>query len=299
MLLWPIQCGLALLLALGLAGRRASSFGEIAASILPQTALAWWMVCVANLWSGAPAAAILPLIMAGVALWGAREQFARANPPIAEPDARIIWANLFSRPTALRIVIARAERENADAVAFGEFPPKLTEEQRKALLGPFVHEVSAALAEQTRVRLFSRHPIEAEALANEGERPAMFARINVRGRALTVAAVHSRVPYTPAGLCLRAETILAAIDAAATRTPCVLVGDLNTVPWSGILRDVARAGIARRAQISGATWVTPWPIIGLPIDQAFAIGPVEIAARTGPFMWSDHYPLIVDIRVSQ
>jgi endonuclease/exonuclease/phosphatase (EEP) superfamily protein YafD len=295
--LWHIQIALALLLVLGLAGRRASSFGEIAASILPQTAAACWLVCLAALAKGQPLAGVLPFAIAGAALWGAREQFAASDAPIPDPDARIIWANLFSRPTALRLVVALAERENADAVAFGEFPPHLTGEQRTALLGPFTHEIGAGLTAQTNVAIFSRHPIEAEAIADAGERPALFARINVRGASLTIAAVHPRVPYLPSHLRRREETIRTALAAAAAREPCVLVGDFNTVPWSRTLRDVRRAGLAHRAQMGNCTWVTPWPIAGLPIDQAFVLGPLEIAVRAGPFIWSDHYPLIVDIRL--
>jgi endonuclease/exonuclease/phosphatase (EEP) superfamily protein YafD len=295
--LWGLQIGLALILALALAGHRASFFGEILASILPQIAAACALASAVAVISGQPGAALASLITAGVALWGAREQFERSNISIATPDARVVWANLWSRKTALRRVVAIATRENADAIALAEFPPNLSPAQRAELLGPFTHAVSEALACQTIVRIFSRHPIVEEGISGGGERRALFAKIVVRGCALTIAAVHPRVPYLPFLFRRREATIRTAIAEAARREPGVLVGDFNTVPWSGIFREVRAEGVARRAQIAGCSWVTPWPIIGLPIDHAFVVGEMEIAARSGGFIWSDHYPLIVDIRL--
>lgn len=83
------------------------------------------------------------------------------------------------------------------------------------------------------------------------------------------------------------------------RDRMVLTGDFNAAGWSQAIRGIdARYGLVRRdhaiptwpAQILGR----PWPLPFVPIDHVYA-GPGwrTVSVRRGPWVGSDHYPLVV------
>ena len=94
------------------------------------------------------------------------------------------------------------------------------------------------------------------------------------------------------------------LNAVLQRLPTertLLLGDFNSTPWSQALqrRDHGR-GLIRRdravatfpAEILGL----PWPLPFLPIDHIYA-GPgwATVKVERGPWLGSDHYPLIVTL----
>ncbi len=81
----------------------------------------------------------------------------------------------------------------------------------------------------------------------------------------------------------------------------LLLGDFNSTPWSQALQRLDRSlGLIRRdravatypAQVLGR----PWPLPFLPIDHIYA-GPgwATVKVERGPWLGSDHYPLIVTL----
>lgn len=81
----------------------------------------------------------------------------------------------------------------------------------------------------------------------------------------------------------------------------VLLGDFNATPWSQLLRRLDRSlDLIRRdravptfpAQVMGRRWPLPF----LPIDHVYA-GPgwATVKVERGPWLGSDHYPLIVTL----
>jgi len=81
----------------------------------------------------------------------------------------------------------------------------------------------------------------------------------------------------------------------------ILSGDFNTTPWSVSLRRAdATLGLIRRDR-AVPTWPAqvlgqPWPLPFLPIDHVYA-GPgwATVKVERGPYLGSDHYPLIVTL----
>lgn len=85
----------------------------------------------------------------------------------------------------------------------------------------------------------------------------------------------------------------------AVEGEAVVIGDLNTTPWSPYFKQLCRDADLRDSakgfglQVSWPTFC--WPL-GIPIDHCLvspAIGVVD--RRTGPNIGSDHSPLIVEL----
>ena len=81
----------------------------------------------------------------------------------------------------------------------------------------------------------------------------------------------------------------------------ILTGDFNATPWSAQLRRLDRdLGLIRRDRAT-PTWPAQafghrWPLPFLPIDHIYA-GPgwATVKVERGPWLGSDHYPLIVTL----
>lgn len=94
---------------------------------------------------------------------------------------------------------------------------------------------------------------------------------------------------------------LTRIAAALPRERMIVTGDFNTTPWSAALRRTDRAlGLQR---VDRALWSFPakvagraWPAPVLPIDHVYA-GPGwrVISVDRGPYLGSDHYPIVVTL----
>jgi endonuclease/exonuclease/phosphatase (EEP) superfamily protein YafD len=85
------------------------------------------------------------------------------------------------------------------------------------------------------------------------------------------------------------------------RSRMILAGDFNAAPWSAGLKRLDRTlGLIRRDR-AVATWPAqaagrPWPFPLLPIDHIYA-GPgwATLSVTRGPWLGSDHYPLVVEL----
>jgi endonuclease/exonuclease/phosphatase (EEP) superfamily protein YafD len=83
--------------------------------------------------------------------------------------------------------------------------------------------------------------------------------------------------------------------------PLVVIGDLNTTSWSWIFPD-----LIRRSHLRDSRWGfgvqpswdggLPWPVV--PIDHCLVSDGIAVENRQiGPYVGSDHRPLIVDLRI--
>lgn len=104
---------------------------------------------------------------------------------------------------------------------------------------------------------------------------------------------HPAVPRQIAAL----ETVIG----QRPRERMIFTGDLNATPWSAELRRLDRSlGLSRRdravATFPAQVFGRPWPLPFLAIDHVYA-GPgwATVRVERGPWLGSDHYPLIVTL----
>ena len=121
---------------------------------------------------------------------------------------------------------------------------------------------------------------------------------------LTVIALHSPRPDFSRGKLQNETFALVAERAAAVVDRRVLVvGDLNTTPFSHRFQDLVRRGGLADAAIGArwrTTWITRFPLFGLTLDHVLvgsALNPV--ARNVTDDIGSDHFPLIVDVALDR
>jgi endonuclease/exonuclease/phosphatase (EEP) superfamily protein YafD len=120
---------------------------------------------------------------------------------------------------------------------------------------------------------------------------------------LTVAAVHPRSPMAVGRMEQRNDHLLSLATNLATQPkPLLLLGDMNTTPWSPIFRELEKESGLRNGRLGFgliATWPTPLGSFGIPIDHALVSPEITIHQfQRGPAVGSDHYPIIVDFSIN-
>lgn len=134
------------------------------------------------------------------------------------------------------------------------------------------------------------------------EVPTITATVKVGDKKLTLIATH---PLPPAGTeysKARNEQLkgLAHISATA-EFPVLLLSDLNVTPWSPHFQDLLRNGSlndSMRGHGIQPSWPTWMPIFFVPIDHCLHGDGIRILnRRLGPYVRSDHLPVIVDLSI--
>ncbi len=155
------------------------------------------------------------------------------------------------------------------------------------------------------IALLSRIPFLHAAIRTMGGvgLPSIIARFSIDGERLTLIGTH---PYSPVSR-RRAESRDQQLTEVAKfisyqADPILLLGDLNTSPWSPIFKDFLRgAGLRDSREGFGLqpSWPTWFPPAWIPIDHVLVSSNVTVYDRKiERDIGSDHYPVIVDFSVT-
>jgi endonuclease/exonuclease/phosphatase (EEP) superfamily protein YafD len=153
--------------------------------------------------------------------------------------------------------------------------------------------------------VFSRLPFQESSLVTlgDGTVPAIRADVDLGGVGVRLIAAHPVPPLGADYARRRAEYLAALARLARDRTgPLLVLGDLNTTPWSPLFHDVLRTGglrDARRGFGIAGTWPALVRPLAVPVDHCLVSeGVGAVGVRAGPSIGSDHYPLVVDLTVA-
>jgi endonuclease/exonuclease/phosphatase (EEP) superfamily protein YafD len=157
------------------------------------------------------------------------------------------------------------------------------------------------------IAVYSRIPFEESRVVRllEIGLPSIQAKISVNGQSVSILTTH---PLPPLGsqeaFSLRnAQLSEASKLMRQLAEPKVLIGDLNTTVWSPFyFQLVEESGLvdARKGFGLLPTWPANFslPVFRIPIDHCLISPLVEVKnIRTGPYLGSDHLPLIVDLGI--
>ena len=158
----------------------------------------------------------------------------------------------------------------------------------------------------TGLALFSRVPLaDAELIAvGEGYEKALAveAQMRIDGEPLTFIGSHPFSPVSPHQLTCRNQQLAELAKLVRRqRGPVVLMGDLNTSPWSPYFQDLLSASGLRDSR-QGFGLQTSWPSfcwpVRIPIDHCLVSPGVAVHTREiGPDIGSDHFPVLVEFSI--
>lgn len=234
-------------------------------------------------------------------------------PPFLEPngdtsDGNLLTVasfNMWGHADAAREFAAYAAQNGADILALSE-AYNISEAEIASLFEDWPYKLRAAGGRvigaplDRRIYLLSRYPLSQVDTAGQSrpERPILLAVADTPVGPVQLAAIHPFPPYSHAALTDRNANFDTLAALVAEHGRFVVMGDLNTTPWSPDFRRLPgrRAGDTRNRP----TWVTRYPLLGLPLDHVLAGPAFELVhAETALAMGSDHRAVLARLTVRE
>jgi endonuclease/exonuclease/phosphatase (EEP) superfamily protein YafD len=221
-------------------------------------------------------------------------------PPDGQP-VRIVALNVWHMSHQYERVCDFVRGTEPDVVVFTEVSRKWSRELH-ALDAEFPHSRELPLG-PFGVAVYSRVPFDQFEfrMLSEGC-PMGCATLHLGETTFSVWGVHVYSPQSAENTAERNDQLQRLGDLARDcEHPLVVIGDLNTTSWSWIFPD-----LLKRSQLRDSRWgfgVQPsWDAdLGLPvvpIDHCLVSPGISVVNRQiGPYVGSDHRPLIVDLRI--
>jgi len=301
-----VVAAVALLTAAAAFGRQ--PYFELATHFRVQYAIAATLSALALTARRSRAAALVAVACASVNWIDVAPYFGSASPVAmaATPAAhvRLMLANVYLGNRDYEALLSAVRDENPDVLVLQEVTRPWWA-HLDALRAQYPYYNALPRQGGSGIVLFSRLPLDEVEILTFGKstQPGMFARIEVEGRPVSVLALHPPTPMRLDKFRFRnAQFEAAAARMRDTRGPKVLVGDLNTTPWSPYYADLVRDSGLSDPRLGAGIWPT-WPMpmpafLRIPIDHCLTSDDVRVESiRTGGRTGSDHRPLVVDLAV--
>ncbi len=220
------------------------------------------------------------------------------------PRLRAAVVNAFANNATPERVRAWLEQTDADVFAVLEYTPA-HQRQLAPLLARWPHVIEHAIESPFGIALFSKRPLRDVSMEPLGASwaQAIFATIDVEGRAVAIAAVHPPPPMSSD----YAELRDLALEQLATRLQRIggariVLGDLNATRFT---RQLARACDAAglRDSAEGHGYQGSWPVmlprwLRIPIDHVLVSKELRVLRRElGSDVGSDHLPVVAEVEM--
>jgi endonuclease/exonuclease/phosphatase (EEP) superfamily protein YafD len=219
------------------------------------------------------------------------------------PTFRLLTFNVWFRNPDMARTAAYIEQSQADAVVLQELTPSQAETLRPLLPSyPHYHIEPSRMGSA----VFTKWPVisaESLPLAKEG---AIAARMQIdwRGVPITVLGVHLNWPLGPRNSAFRNEELAGVVAFAKTQQgPLLVAGDFNLTPWSEYFRDaLVASGLHDAARGFGLarSWPAQFAPLAIRIDHCL-LSPHwrSVSVRPGPWLGSDHLPVVAELSLQQ
>ena len=165
----------------------------------------------------------------------------------------------------------------------------------------YPYSIIRARGDNFGIALFSRSPLKTADIAYIGKAdvPSIVTRMQVGTSTLTILATHPLPPVGAGYAHLRDDQLSSLSETIREiEKPVIVLGDLNTTPWSFHFRDLLKeSGLSDSCRGYGiqGTWPSFFFPLRIPIDHCLHSSEVTILNRKiGSDVGSDHLPLIVD-----
>lgn len=231
---------------------------------------------------------------------------------------KLMHMNVFGyKNTDTRRVVSAIQSENPDVVDLVEYTEPW---QRSLEASTILKRYPYRVAGRGHIALYSKRPLEKARLVYAGKQQVanqanIIAQLWVNHRPLTLLVAHPASPIRPSHLTWLQESFQTwQQERTRLGKNLVVVGDLNTSPWSVEFKTLTEKTGLRDSQLGlgiQPSWPMSLPLLGIPngpnlltrllqipIDHALVSENIVVLDRhTGPFVGSDHLPVIVTLAV--
>lgn len=226
-------------------------------------------------------------------------EFTRLGGPPARPDApgqiKVVQLNAHYSNTDIGRVADWLIAQHADIVTVSEARHDL----RDLLVRRAGWQVAGARGD---LMIFTRdHYLRMDRPRRPGGWDTTFVNATYATSSGPLEVVTTHLTWPTEAIIGQQMRDMEAIAAHRPRERMVLTGDMNATPWSAeVLRLDRSLGLMRRdrglATFPAELFGRPWPLPFLPIDHVYAgRGWATVNVERGPWVGSDHYPLIVTL----
>ena len=264
----------------------------------------------------------LALLLAGICLWVRRNRCAAAlvavaafnyafilplymgkpPPPTGKP-MRAMLMNLNAANGKVQSVLKSIRTADPDVLLLEEVTPDWAFEL-SVLAGNFPYRVSEPQEGCFGIMLLAKHPMERGRIVEIGDAgvPSIIADLHLPHGTVSIVGTHP-VPPIGAAYARNRNLQLAALPAVtkAQQHPVLLMGDLNTTPWSPhFAKLIQESGLHNSMKGFGfqPTWPANLPFMRIPLDHVlYSDGIVVHNRMVGGNVGSDHFPVVVDFSI--
>ncbi len=243
------------------------------------------------------------------------------KPDLAQISGRplkLMHINVFGNVNFNTQAVLEAVRaENPDMVDFVEYTERWRHElERSSVLKRYSYRLSG----RGNMALYSKRPLVNARLVYAGRQTVanqanIIAKIWLNGHPVTILVAHPASPIRPSHLTWLQESFNTwAKERPRLGKHLVVMGDLNTTPWSVEFKTLIEKTGLRDSQLGlgiQPSWPMLLPLIGIraesnwltqmlqiPIDHVLVSNRLIVIERhTGPFVGSDHLPVVVTLAV--
>ncbi len=213
-------------------------------------------------------------------------------------NLRLLMLNVHTSSTAFAAVHQLIDETNADIVALVEVDDRWIAELAPALAS-YTGRIESPARDNFGIALYARGALDAK-VEFLGDQASIVGTVEHAASRVAIIVTHP-IPPVAARLVGSHRRQLEAVGARASELtgPVLVVGDLNTTPWSHVFRDLAERGrlCDTRAGFGlQATFPASSSLLRIPIDHVLATCEVGVRnRRVERDVGSDHLPVVVDL----
>jgi len=174
--------------------------------------------------------------------------------------------------------------------------------QLENLSADYPHQVSRPRDDNFGIALFSRLPLTNGTTLHLGESgvPSVATDVVMDGSTFHLLGTHPFPPGSSRHARLRNEQLLRISEYVREQSaPVVVLGDLNTTPWSPYFKSLLKDGNLKNSSKGHGvlgSWPAGIPLIRIPLDHCLVSPSIQVTSRSlGPAVGGDHLPMVVEL----
>lgn len=231
-------------------------------------------------------------------LWPAHHSASSSGKPL-----RLVALNVHTENQHTDLVLEYLQRIDADVVLLME-----VDQQWMTALKPLSNSYPEIIAHPREdnfgIALLCRVSSTNSSVIylGQSELPTIVTTLRINGQSVTLLGTHPLPPGSAEYSKLRNDQLRAiAVKVKESGLPSIVLGDLNTTPWSPYFAQLLReSGLVNTSQGRGlyGTWPAWLPLARIPLDHCLISPDLKLQDKQlGPQVGSDHLPVVIELQV--